>query len=181
MGTVTADKIAQALNLSERRVHQLVREAGLPKQGRGQFDPMKCMLFYIRYLQDAIEKKTVPTLDGGFVGERKERMRLLSADADLKEMELAKQRSQLVAIQDVEGAVADLVRTTTARVMVIPPRLAPELVGETSRMMIQAKLERAFRETLAHLARSHNAGGNANGSARQHPRANSTKREAPSQ
>jgi hypothetical protein len=178
MATVTAEKIAQALNLTERRVHQLVREAGLPKEARGQFDPMKCMLFYVRYLQNAIEKKTVPILNGGFVGERKERMRLLSADADLKEMELSKQRSQLVAIQDVEKAVADLVRTTTARLMAIVPRLAPELVGETSRVMIQAKLDKACRETLAHLARSHN-GGIPYTSGRQHPRANSTKREAP--
>jgi phage terminase Nu1 subunit (DNA packaging protein) len=181
MATVTAGKIAQALNLTERRVHQLAREAGLPKEGRGQFDPMKCMLFYIRYLQDAIEKKTVPTLDGGFVGERKERMRLLSADADLKEMELAKQRSQLVAVRDVEKAVADLAHTTTARVMAIPPRLASELVGETSRMMIQARIERAFRDTLSYLAKSHNADGNTNSSARRHPRANSTTQEARSQ
>jgi phage terminase Nu1 subunit (DNA packaging protein) len=179
MATVTAEKIAQALNLTERRVHQLVQE-GMPKEGRGLFDPMKCMLFYIRYLQQAIERKTVPTLDGGFVGERKERMRLLSADADLKEMELSKQRSQLVAIEDVEKAVTDLARTTSARLMAIVPRLAPELVGETSRVMIQAKLDKACRETLAHLARSHNAGGNPSSSARPQPRANSTKREAQS-
>src|ERR1700734_2748697 len=126
MATVTAEKIAQALNLTERRVHQLVREAGLPKEGRGQFDPMKCILFYVRYLQNALEKKTIPTLDGGFVGERKERMRLRSADADLKEMELSKQRSQLVAVQDVQKALADLAHTTPARVMAIPPRIASE-------------------------------------------------------
>jgi phage terminase Nu1 subunit (DNA packaging protein) len=177
MPTVDVSKVASALNLTEQRVQQLVKE-GMPREQRGQYDPVKCMLWYIRYLQQAIEKKTVPTLDGEFVGERKERMRLLSADADLKEMELSKQRSQLVTVQDVEKVVADLAHATTARVMAIPPRLAPELVGETSRMMIQAKIERAFRETLAYLAKLHNANGNANSSARQHPCANSTKREA---
>lgn len=129
MATVNAERIAQALNLTESRVHQLVRE-GLPKEGRGQYDPMKCMLWYVRYLQNAIEKKSVPTLDGGFVGEREERVRLLRSQADLSEIELSKQRSQLVAIQDVNKAMTDLVVTTRARVMAIAPRLAPELLGK---------------------------------------------------
>jgi phage terminase Nu1 subunit (DNA packaging protein) len=152
MPTVDADKIASALNLTVQRVHQLVK-VGLPKEGRGQFDPVKCMLFYIRYLQRALEKKFVPTLDGGYLGEREERVRLLRADADLREIELAKERSQLVAIPDVEKMVTDLVLTTKARIMAIPPRLAPELVGKTSRLMIQALLDQACKEALSYLAR----------------------------
>lgn len=161
MATTNADKVAQALNLSVERVHQLVKE-GLPKEGRGQFDPVKCMLWYIRYLQQALEKKAVPTLDGGFVGEREERVRLLRADADLREMELARERGLVVALPDIEARLTDLVLTTKARIMAIPPRLAPELVGETSRVMIQAKLEKACKESLAYLARAVNDGGNSN-------------------
>src|ERR1700722_6809339 len=111
MPTVSAEKVAQFLNLTEQRVHQLVR-MGLPKEGRGQFDPVKCMLFYIRYLQKALERKSVPTRDGGYLGEREERVRLLRADADLREMELASQRGQLVTIQDVEKEMTELVLTT---------------------------------------------------------------------
>ena len=152
MAIVNAEKVAQALNLTESRVDQLVKE-GLPKEGRGQYDPVKCMLFYVRYLQNAIEKRTAPALDGAFVGERRERIRLLRVAADLKEARLAKERSQLVAVSDVEAMTKDLVRTTTAEIMAIAPRLAPELVGETSRAMIQAKIERACKESLARLAK----------------------------
>jgi phage terminase Nu1 subunit (DNA packaging protein) len=152
MPTVDVTKIAIALNLDERRVQQLVKE-GLPRAARGQYDPVKCMLFYIRYLQAALERKSVPTADGGYAGEREERIRLLRADADLREIELAKERGQLVALPDIEAALTDLVLTTKARIMAIPPRLAPELVGETSRVMIQAKLERACKESLAYLAK----------------------------
>lgn len=157
MATVNVGKVASALNLTEQRVQQLVKE-GLPREARGQYDPIKCMMFYIRYLQRAIEKKSVPTLDGGFVGERTERVRLLRADADLREMELARERSQLISLPDYERTLADLVRTTTARVMAIAPRVAPQVVGETSRVMVQAKIEKACKETLAHLARSVSAG-----------------------
>lgn len=152
MATVNAEKIAQALNLTVQRVHQLVKE-GLPKGGRSQFDPVKCTLWYIRYLQAALKKKAVPTRDGGFVGEREERVRLLRANADLREIELAKERGQAVAIRDVEIAITDLVLTTKASIMSIPARLASELVGENSRTVIQAKLEKACKESLAYLAR----------------------------
>lgn len=152
MATVDAVKVAQALNLTEQRVHQLVK-AGLPKEGRGQFDPVKCMLWYIRYLQSALEKKAVPTLDGGFVGEREERVRLLRSQADLSEIELSKQRGQLVAIQDVEKSMTDLVLTTKARIMAVAPRLAPDLLGETSRVMVHAKIEKALKEALLNLSK----------------------------
>jgi phage terminase Nu1 subunit (DNA packaging protein) len=153
MPTVDVRKIASLLNLDKRRVQQLVEE-GMPREARGQYDPVKCMLWYIRYLQSVIEKKSVPTLDGGFVGEREERVRLLRAHADLREIELAKERALLMAIPDVEAMLTDLKVTTTARIMAIPPRLAPELMGETSRVMIQAKIEKACKESLSYLAKA---------------------------
>jgi phage terminase Nu1 subunit (DNA packaging protein) len=161
MPTVDVMKVASALNLDKRRVQQLVAE-GMPRTARGQYDPVKCLLWYVRYLQNALEKKSVPTFDGGYVGEREERVRLLRADADLREIELAKERGQLVAITDVEMALTDLVLTTKARILAIPPRLAPELIGETSRIMIQAKLQKACNEALAYLAKVGNGGENPN-------------------
>jgi phage terminase Nu1 subunit (DNA packaging protein) len=152
MAAVNAEKIAKALNLTEQRVHQLVRE-GLPKAGRGLFDPVKCMLFYIRYLQRALKKKSVPTLEGGYVGEREERVRLLRSQADLSEIELFKQRGQLVAIQDVERAMTDLVITTKARILAVAPRIAPDLVGVASRVMAHAIVDKGLKEALLSLSK----------------------------
>jgi phage terminase Nu1 subunit (DNA packaging protein) len=160
MPTVDVGSIARTMNLTETRVQQLANE-GMPRAGRGQYDPTKCMRWYIRYLQAALEKRAVPTTDGSFVSEREERVRLLRADADLREMELARERSQVIALTDYERTLADLVLTTKARIMAIPPRLAPDLVGETSRVMIQAKLEKACKESLAYLARVIDDGGSA--------------------
>jgi hypothetical protein len=152
MPITDVERIAQALNLTRSRVAQLVKR-GMPKEGRGQYDPVKCMLWYIRFLRAAIEKKSVPMTDGSFAGEREERVRSLRAAADLREIELAKERSQLVAIPDVEQMFTNLVLTTKARIMAIPPRLAPELVGEASRVMIQAKIEKSCKEALHSLSK----------------------------
>jgi phage terminase Nu1 subunit (DNA packaging protein) len=149
---VDVGRIAKALNLSEQRVQQLVKE-GMPKEARGRYDAVECMKWYIRYLQDVVEKKSVPMEDGKFVGVRAERVRLLRADADLREMELAKERSQFVAITDVEKEMTNLVLVTKARVLAVAPRVSPELVGETSRLMIQAKLEKALKDALLNLSK----------------------------
>jgi phage terminase Nu1 subunit (DNA packaging protein) len=151
MPTVDVSKVAGFLNLSEARVQQLVKE-GMPREARGQYDPIQCAHWYIRFLQNALEKRAAPTREGGFAGQNEERVRLLRAEADLKEIELAKQRGQLIALSDVEAELTDLVLTTKARIMAIPQRVAPELIGETSRVMIQAKLEKACKEALHALA-----------------------------
>jgi phage terminase Nu1 subunit (DNA packaging protein) len=155
MALVDVKRLAAALNVTDRRVQQLTKE-GLPKELRGKYDLGKCMLWYIRYLQAALEKSKVP-LDGGhggeYVGARDEKVRLLRAEAELKEIELAQQRGQLMAIADVESEMTELVLTTKARIMAIAPRVAPELVGESSRVMIQAKIEKACKEALLQLAK----------------------------
>jgi phage terminase Nu1 subunit (DNA packaging protein) len=146
-------QLAQFLNLTPSRIQQLVQE-GLPKKLRGKYDQDVCVGWYIRYLQNLVATKAVVG-EGGAVlaNERQERLRLLSADADLTEIKVARERGQLVLIDEVEKEMADLILTTKARVLAVAPRVAPELVGETSRVMVQAKIEKALKEALVQLER----------------------------
>lgn len=143
-------EITIALNLTKQRISQLV-QLGLPKKLRGKYDQDECVGWYIRYLQARIEKRAIDEGGKSFASEREERVRLVRALADLREIELARERGQLVLI-DVQREMLDLVQATTARLMAIAPRLASELVGDDSRVMIHAKLERALRDTLLTLA-----------------------------
>lgn len=146
-------EICTALNLKKTRIHELVQE-GLPKKLRGKYDQDQCIGWYIRYLQALVEKKAIVD-EGGkiFASEREERLRLLRADADLREIELARERSELVSIDEVEKEMTELILTTKARVMAVAPRLAPELLGETSRIMAHAKIEKALKDALLHLSK----------------------------
>src|SRR6516225_3502751 len=153
MALVNVQKLASAMNVTARRVQQLVAE-GLPREEKGKYELGKCLLWYIRYLQTALERRAVPTPDGEVSSMTEERLALLRADRELREIELAEKRGKLVSIADVEKTLADLVLTTKARIMAIAPRLAAELVGESSRNMIQAKIEKEIRAALAHLEKS---------------------------
>lgn len=152
MPLANVTRVAQALNLTEMRVQQLVKE-GMPREGRGQYDAVKCMAWYIRYLQAALKKKSLPTTDGAYAGEREQRVRLLKADADLREIELAEKQGQLVPLADVEAEMTNLVLITKARILAVAPRVAPELLGLTSRVMAHAIVEKALNEALLQLSK----------------------------
>jgi phage terminase Nu1 subunit (DNA packaging protein) len=140
------------MNVTPRRVQQLATESGMPRERKGMYDAAKCLLWYIRYLQDALEKKAVPKGDGAYSGITDERARSIRADAELKEIELAEKRGTLVRVEQVKKVFVDLVHMTKARVMATPPRIAPEVLGESSRVMVQAIVEKALKEALNHLA-----------------------------
>jgi hypothetical protein len=136
---------------SERRVQQLVKE-GMPKEGHGKYDPMRCLVWRVRDLHKKLDGKIAANGDPSTINE--ERLRLMRAEAELKEIELARRRKQLVLIDDVEQEMTKLVLDTKARILAVAPRLAAELVGQQdSRVMIQAKIDKALKDALLQLAK----------------------------
>jgi phage terminase Nu1 subunit (DNA packaging protein) len=141
--------IAERLRLTPRRIQQLVGE-GLPRVTRGKYDVDAVLDWYIERLESQLARQIDE--DGELAKREKEEMRLLSARADLNELDLASKRRELVSIADVEKQMTDLVITTKARILTVPARVAPDLLGEQSRVMLQAKIEKSLKEALSHLA-----------------------------
>src|ERR1700676_3583363 len=139
------DRLAKALNLGPRRVNQLVKE-GMPKELRGKYDLSACMLWYIRYLQGVIEKKSANVGGGEMLGLNDQRVRGLKAQAELKEMEVALRRGETATLTEVRAVISDMVLMTKARLLAIPPRLAVEIMGIDSRIMVQAKIEQSIKD-----------------------------------
>jgi phage terminase Nu1 subunit (DNA packaging protein) len=146
--------IAERLRLTPRRIQQLAGE-GLPRVTRGKYDVDAVLDWYIAKLERQLAGETDE--EGATAQKESEELRMLSAKADLQEIELASKRRELVAISDVEKQMTDLVITTKARILTVPARVAPELLGEQSRVMVQAKIEKALKEALSHLAEESNA------------------------
>jgi phage terminase Nu1 subunit (DNA packaging protein) len=160
MPTVTVDRVTEALNLTPRRIQQLVKE-GMPREKRGEYDPIKCMLWYIRYLKAQISRLSpnVSPAGGEVDDERKERCRLLRANRELRELELARARGEFMSLIDIEKIMAEFVVMTRVRILAVPNRIAPQLVGE-DRVVIEARLDKALGEALTSLA-NYNENGNA--------------------
>jgi hypothetical protein len=110
------------------------------------------MLWYIRYLQAALKRRSgSEPIDETGRTVQQERLRLLSAEAELKELELGRERGEFIALPDLEKMIADLVATTNAQILSVASRIAPQLIDE-SRTDIESKIDRALKDALRVLA-----------------------------
>ena len=99
-GLYPKETIANLLNVSERRIEQLVKQKIIPKAGRGVFDLGPTVTAYIRYLQGlcsgAIKSGEPSELDRRLlearVLERESKARQAKYRADLMESEIQTRR-----------------------------------------------------------------------------------------
>lgn len=136
--------------LTPERIRQLVNE-GMPKAGRNEYDAVRCMFWYLGKVRRMVSHKETENADGSASGIRAERKRLLKVQADREELELAKLQGQLVAVEDWEKATSDIVAAAKARLLAVPARVAPRVLGETSRVMVQGLIEKEIKEALQAL------------------------------
>lgn len=149
----TVEQTAQALNITVRRVNQLAKEGVLPREGRGDYNLGKCMAAYIRYLQAALAKKATMDEDGNVSSLQGSRQALIQVQIERERFELEREKKLHIPIATHEFIISDLIQETKARVRAVGSRISQDLVGETSRLMIQAKIEKAHDEALRQLAK----------------------------
>lgn len=158
MASVTIKQICTILAgeghepLSEMRITQLVRD-GMPKEARGQYDPVRCMYWYIGSLRTVVSRRETQNTDGTSSNLTTERKRLITAQAERTELELAKTRGELITTTECERLLSEIVLETRARLLAVPARAARQLVGEKSMVMAQAKVEKEIRVALDEMAK----------------------------
>ena len=108
---VTASKFAAELGVTSARISQL-RAQGLPEPVNGRFDLIDCFRRYTRFLQNALAHRTVPEAGSGHRSIVEARRRKLEADTEMRELEVARERGQLIPIPLIEKDWSDLVTTT---------------------------------------------------------------------
>ena len=146
MALVGVDKVAAALNIEPRRVQQLCAD-GMPREMRGRYDLAKCMLWYIRYLQDSLKHRGAPTNDSI----KDQRERLLKAQADREELNLAKDRGELIPIKVYEDEMSRHIEAVRQRLLLLPATAAPHLEGE-NRTVIKLRLDQEIRKIMEMIA-----------------------------
>jgi phage terminase Nu1 subunit (DNA packaging protein) len=142
------DAISRLLNITPARIRQLVAEGIIPRAERGKYDLIRCVRGYVKYLQERAEGRGVEPS-----GLHDERMRLLSAQAEHRELEVAALRRSLLPFDEVVAAWEQLVAACRARCLALPSKLAPRLAVIHDRKKIQDALTTEIREALQELAR----------------------------
>jgi hypothetical protein len=157
-------ELGAELNLGRSRIFQLRKEPNpLPQVEPGLYDIVKCLRWYVRYLQRKIIERAHPDAgdvevdamvakgDGGVgiaTSSSAKRHEMLSIETELKQIELAEKREQVVSIDKVTKDLEAIVVEIRTRILALPPRLAAEVLAETDLAVSQVKIERSLKGAL---------------------------------
>lgn len=144
--------IARFLNLTERRVQQLARDGIIPKPEKGKYDLVRCVQQYVHYLQDRAFGSGVSAQDT-----HHERARLIKAQADKTELEVATMRNQLVAIESVETDWLQHISACRMRLLALPTKTAFQIAVMQEPAEIERFLKHNIYEALTELAKDDDA------------------------
>lgn len=127
--------IAGLLDITERRLQQLVAEGWIPRPERGQYSLRDSVRGYIRYLKQHSRENT----------RGNETARLARAQATKVEMENFRRMGELAAWPQVDDLMRGLVVQVRTSHEGIPGRLASELAGITEPPKIYQRLQSELR------------------------------------
>ena len=144
--TVAIGALGRVINLSDRRIQQLVKEGVLERHEKGRYPVLSKVTVRVYIQARADGGGTVIDLEDA-------RKRKLGAEARLAEIELKKAEEQIISVDshaEVIGKIGDLVR---GRLTAIPSKTAPSLALEQKQVVCKEIVEHEIRECLSELAR----------------------------
>jgi phage terminase Nu1 subunit (DNA packaging protein) len=138
--TRTLPEIAQLLDVEPRTINKEVKERGLPKEARGVF-----LLTKVLPWKAIDQRKQLRDARTGGETESQARKGLWQANRDLKLITLARQRGEVINIDDAIPILERGLNILRQKVMIFPKTAAPQLEG----LETPAEREQTLK-TLAH-------------------------------
>jgi len=142
MNHLTQAQAAEIAGMSARRLRQLEQEGAGPPREAGAYPPRQ----FGRWL---LARNAVAA---GRLDANQEKARLDAARASLAELELAARRGELVEVTAVTALWVDEVARLRSRLLHLPSRVAPTLVGVEDLRVAEHALRDALIETLGAIS-----------------------------
>ncbi len=143
--TYSIETISKLLMLSERRCQQLVGEGVIPKQGRGQYDLVQSVQGYVKFLRERAFGGVANTDQHG------EKTRLITAQANIAEMNDAELRGDLVRVDEVRRAIFTAARGVRNSLQTVADRLAVPISAENDHHEIHDIIEGELNQILTDM------------------------------
>ena len=128
---VNAVTLTKYLDLSNRRIQQLVKEGVLPRRSDGDFNLITCCVAYIRYLRD----------EGRRVTKSAAASRTQELRAQEIELRIARDKGILIEFAHIELVIADIMAALHSELIGVPAGCTRDLA---LRKIIEEKLNDAI-------------------------------------
>lgn len=136
--------LAGAFGRTPRRITQLVKEGVLPKPQNGQYDAVKTVKAFVKYLEIRVSNTSLEA----------ERTRLTKLKADRAQHDLAVVKGQYLPVDEVKVAAFNKGRTVRDGLLNIPNRVSSVLAAESDPLKVSQVLEKEIRQALEELSGS---------------------------
>ena len=144
----TIKEVAEHLDLTTKRMHELFNENILIKTGKsGGQDKDDCRVRYIRYLRVLARGKNT---NSGDLNE--ERTRLTKAQADRAELELQEKEGVLISSDVIKTIWSDYVANVRSKLLALPSKLGHLTQAAESYAEAEAIIKEAVYECLEELS-----------------------------
>jgi phage terminase Nu1 subunit (DNA packaging protein) len=143
----TTAALSHYLGITSRRIQQLVKSDVLPQIGRGKFRIADAVQAYIKFLSFSSS-----TYNGEEVDGKLEKALLTRIQKEKAELELGVMRGELHRGEDVRAVMSDMIGNCRARLLSLPTKLSPMLLGQSEMAMVQDIIKRAIYEALTELS-----------------------------
>jgi len=144
----TIKEVAEHLDLTTKRMHELFNENILIKTGKsGGQDKDDCRVRYIRYLRVLARGKNT---NSGDLNE--ERTRLTKAQADRAELELQEKEGDLISSDVIKTIWSDYVANVRSKLLALPSKLGHLTQAAESYAEAEAIIKEAVYECLEELS-----------------------------
>lgn len=142
---VTTAEISEIFGISPRRIQQLAKEGAFVRASHGKFDLSASVKSYIEHQVE--REKTDEELD-----KSTEEALWTRARRQKTELELQIMRGELHRSDDVKRVMNDMLGAFRAKILSIPSKFAPQIVGKTEIPPVKDILKKGVREALEELA-----------------------------
>jgi phage terminase Nu1 subunit (DNA packaging protein) len=149
MSHTNLDQIAHLLKMSPRMVNLHVKEHGMPRIDRGQYDIVAVVHWYIDYLKGLIKDA-----QRGDETEQQARARLVRTTADIREYELGKFKGELIEVAQAKSFWERLIVSFKTKMLSIPTKAPQRLIICKDIIQIKDLLDREINEALGELSRA---------------------------
>ena len=145
----TQREVAEHLDLSTKRISELIRDGILPsKMGRSPLNLDVCRIAYISYLRKlgGYNKRS----GSGDIAE--EKTRLTKAQADKAELEVSELEGQLIPAQLVQDTWTDFVANARAKLLALPSKIAHQVIALDKYAEAELLIKENVHDALSELA-----------------------------
>ena len=140
--TYSIETISKLLMLSERRCQQLVNDGVIPKKERGKYELVQSVQGYVKFLRERAFGGVANTDQHG------EKTRLITAQANIAEMNDAELRGDLVRVDEIRRAIFTAARGVRNSLQTVADRLAIPMAGESDHHEIHEMIENEINQIL---------------------------------